>query len=355
MGRKLFILLILIISLGSFALYKFSQPTSQMAPKVVIINRPTPKNQPSAEIKSITIFVPYWSLQENTANQSKYDRSVYFGITPTENGINKQEPGYNNLSKYNQLWQSGQKLLAVHMTNSDLNRSILADKDGKKKIITETVEVAKENNFSGIVLDLELFSLFNSQLPEQINSFISDFSRALKQNDLYFVQTLYGDTFYRHRPYDVRSIAEQVDEIMIMAYDFSKSKGEPGPNFPLEGKEKYGYDIKAMIGDFLTVVPREKLSVIFGMYGYDWTVDNKKRPVKPAEALTNNQIQQKYLDKCDGEKCTITKDKLSEETKIESLDNHIVWFENLKSTQVKQNYLQSQGIGSFAYWAFGYF
>lgn len=352
MGRKLFVFGIL---LGVLTFFIFTRSEKKNNLPSISHNKITV--QPAvtfSSVKKTTIFVPYWSLEEKSPTKSEYDRSIYFGVTPTENGLNREEPGYQNIAKYNELFSTGQRLLAVRMTDSDLSLKILADKTAQDEIISETIKTALENNFSGITLDLELFSLFNKNVPEQINSFASGFYRASKQNNLYFAQTIYGDAFYRHRPYDVKSISDQADEIMIMAYDFSKSKGEPGPNFPLEGNEKYGYDIKAMIRDFLAVVPREKLSVIFGMYGYDWTVDDKKRPVKPAEVLTDNQIQQKYLDRCNNKNCKSTRDNFSQETNIVS-QNHIVWFEDLKSAQVKQDYLQSQGIGSFAFWAFGYF
>ncbi len=351
MGRKFFFFVIL---LGALAFLISTRSDKQNNLPLISHNKKVAQPVTTfSPVKKTTILVPYWSLGENTPPQTKYGRSVYFGVTPAESGLDREEPGYRNISEYNQIFSTGQRLLAVRMTNSDLNLKILADKAAQERIISDTIKTALENNFSGVVLDLELFSLFDEKVPKQINSFILDFSRASKQDNLYFAQTIYGDVFYRHRLYDLESIGRQVDEIMVMAYDFSKSRGEPGPNFPLEGREKYGYDMKMMIQDFLTVVPREKLSVIFGMYGYDWTVDDKKRPIKPAESLSDNKISSDYLDNC-SENCKVFRDNLSRETQINTKE-HVVWFEDLKSVQAKQKFLQSQGIGSFAYWAFGYF
>lgn len=312
----------------------------------------TSKISPPGEIKT-SIFVPYWSFGDSDDNLNNYDRSIYFGIAVDESGIDKNEQGFLNLSGFNEVAGTNEKLITVRMTNSDVNQKILADTTLQSVIINDSVSIAKENGFSGLVLDLEVFSLFNEKIPFQINEFVSDFSRASKQNNLYFAVAVYGDVFYRLRPYDLKSISGSVGEVMIMAYDFSKSIGEPGPNFPLEGRKKYGYDMKTMIRDFLEVVPAEKLSVIFGMYGYDWTVDSRGRPIKPGQSLTNNQIQTKYLDICQSN-CKVVKDKLSQEKNIISGD-HIVWFEDPESAQKKQEYLQSQGIGNFIYWAFGYF
>ena len=43
------------------------------------------------------------------------------------------------------------------------------------------------------------------------------------------------------------------------------------PNFPFQDKNKWGYDFQQMISDFSADIPSEKLTIIFGMYGYDWT------------------------------------------------------------------------------------
>ncbi len=353
MGR---VLLVLLILLGGLTFFIFTPVEKKQQLPQDTQSKLTSNPSPTfSTVKKTTIFVPYWSLDKESSAKGEYDRSVYFGVVPNDDGLIRGEPGFQNIAKYNELFPRGERLLALRMTDSDLALHILADKTAQEKVISETVKTVLDNHFSGVVLDLELFSLFDQQVPREINSFVSDFSSASKQNKLYFASAIYGDVFYRHRPYDVKAIGQQVDEIMIMAYDFSKSSGEPGPNFPLEGQARYGYDLGAMIRDFLALVQSEKLSVIFGMYGYDWTVDEQKRPIKPAAVLTDSQIRQKYLLGCGDKNCKVSEDKFSSETKIESGDNHIVWFEDPKSAQVKQKYLQREGIGSFAYWAFGYF
>lgn len=354
MGTKFFVTIIFVGALIAF--FIFFRATDYSGENIKQKNsaeKTTPKKSTAGEITT-SIFVPYWSMEEDNINLSDYSRSIYFGVAVSEDGVDKNEQGFLKLSRYSEVAVSGENLLTVRMTNFDVNQKVLADKIAQSKIIDDSINIARDNNFSGIVLDLEVFSLFNDKMPILINNFVSDFSRASKRNNLYFAVAIYGDVFYRHRPYDLKSISASVDEIMVMTYDFSKIHGEPGPNFPLGGHEKYGYDMKRMLKDFLEVAPVEKLSVIFGMYGYDWTVDTKGRPLKPAQALTNIQIREKYIDNCDKNGCRINEDQPSAETNIIK-DNHILWFEDQKSVEKKQKYLESQGIGSFAYWALGYF
>lgn len=179
--------------------------------------------------------------------------------------------------------------------------------------------------------------------------------------------TIYGDALYRVRPYDVKELSPHVDQIYIMAYDFHKSRGEPGPNFPLtrsprrrfgeagrsesEGghKKEYGYDFQTMIADFTQIVPREKITVLFGMYGYDWTLGAQGKPLKAATAVPLLEI--------DTGGAIINPN--SKEKYIEYLDDegyeHVLWYEDHESVNVKIDYLKTQGIGRVGYWVWGYF
>ena len=201
--------------------------------------------------------------------------------------------------------------------------------------------------------------LFGNDVISQINNFSSNLYSELKKENIKYSVAIYGDVFYKIRPYDVLSLAKNSDEIIVMAYDFHKSIGEPGPNFPLNRKNTYSYDFKKMISDYLKQVQLEKLTIVFGLYGYDWIVDEKGRPIKAATALSLNEINTKYLNDCIKPKCEFIIDQTSKENKIEVTDEnerkHIIWFENERSVDEKIEYLKTKGIFNYAYWAKGYF
>lgn len=356
-------------------------------------NKILPKMAPTVipkktEIKRKTVFVPYWTVDlELESSESfdhglfnPYDRLVYFGVDVNSYGIQNSEFRIQNWRQFIQgdtvardWW------MTVIMTNTDVNLEILKNKDSWEKIFSESVDLALENKFNGIVLDLEMSVLPFDNVVAEITNFTKEFSKAVHEKNLRFAITIYGDTFYRQRPYDITTLNNFTDEFMVMTYDFHKSGGEPGPNFPFDrrslgeggpNKIDYGYDLKTMVNDFLASIPPTKLTPIFGMYGYDWQVDEKKRPLNQAKSLSLSEIKKKFLSDsesgCSWENCVINRDSISKETEINYvnsqvvddygyMDYHIVWFEDEESVKLKQKYLLEKGIDSIGYWAYGYF
>lgn len=304
-----------------------------------------------------SLFVPDWALDSIAGN---FDQYIYFGITPTSDGIDQDDTGAKSIPTFlSAVPQGKQTFLALEMTDSDSNAAILQNKTAEKKIITQTVSIAKLNGFSGVVLDLEMSGIPFSSLIDEIDDFDKSLDMQAKSQGLHFEVTVYGDTFYRLRPFDVKTIAANSDMVLIMAYDFHKAASNPGPNFPLNGADTYGYDMGQMVTDFLQSVPNQKLGVIFGMFGYDWPVNNQGVAIGQGEPLTDVQIQNKFLNTCSFKICQIKRDPVSSETEIQYTDTnnqkHVVWFEDMNSVNVKEQYLQKHGIGNFSFWANSYF
>ncbi len=316
-----------------------------------------------------SLFFPYWTLLDQPTdpsppiierlNNKPPDNYIYFGITPDKTGINKSEPGFSNMEKFSRLYADiPKRTLTLRMTNTDTNLTILEDDDLQNRIVDETLLIAKRNGFNAILFDLELAALPTDKTTNNVTSFIKKAAESAKTSGLQFSMTLFGDTFYRSRPFDVAALDPLVDQFVIMAYDFHKSKGSPGPNFPLGGAPTYGYDFATMIDDFLSVTKPEKLTIAFGLYGYDWTVDGENRPLKPATALTLAQIKKKYLPNCPKTNCNVLRDNTSTESSItysEDDKKHVIWFEDEQSVGEKIKYLETKGIFSISFWGYGYY
>lgn len=359
MKRFLIIVLLIVVSAFLFLRVLKSIVGRDLAQPVY---EPAAKPSPTIVIDQLkqihtSVFVPSWTV--DTIDDASFDQYIYFGISPTKEGIDTTA-SEKELATFSQSVPEGKKtLLTLQMQNPDINTAVLQDKTVQQKVISQTITLAKQNGFSGVVLDLEMGGIPFDSLVDGINNFTKALNIQAKAQQLSFGVTLYGDTFYRLRPFDVKTIAANTDMVMIMAYDFHKSRSNPGPNFPLGGQSIYGYDMSKMSDDFLQAVPNQKLSVIFGLFGYDWPVDNQGNAVGQGQPLTDLQIQNKFLTGCSFANCQITRDSSSAETVVHYTDannqKHIVWFEDKQSVAAKEAYLKKRGIGNFSFWANSYF
>lgn len=350
----------LFVILGSFLLgyVKKSIDGTLTSQPIATLPSPTPLPTPT-QTKDTFLFVPYWALSNSQVISVDQQTLIYFGIEATKAGLSMGESGALNLSTFTRSRGQKRSLLAIRMINNEENFDILKDKDAQEKIIEDSILLAKENDFSGIVLNLELSALPFESLVEQITFFNREFFLESKKSDLSYYITAYGDTYYRVRPFNFTALSRDSDGIFIMAYDLHKARGNPGPNFPLRGKDEYGYDIESMLGDFSNAVDAQKITVVFGMYGYDWEVDDDGSTVSEGEALSLKEAESRLIDGCLYEFCNWERDQDAGEVKVEYKDasgrNHLVWFEDLESVKRKESYLNSRGIKSFAYWAYSYF
>lgn len=354
-------LLLLLFLLGSITIYAF-RITSEKPSSVPSLPVPSTTIKQAIVKREITqsIFVPYWTITGSQLEVDHYNDVIYFGITPTDTGINVEDDGYKNLPDFvSQVPPEKKTLLTIRMLDNTNNLKILEQKGLQKKIIDQTIAVAKTYTFNGIVLDFELNAFPFDSVINDITTFMTDFAKAAKAQGLSVSVTIYGDTFYRLRPFNVKAIGKEVDQIYIMAYDLSKSRGNPGPNFPYGGKETYGYDFQTMIKDYTDAVPAEKLAVVFGLYGYDWVVDDQQKMIESGVAMSYFKIKKNYVDTCTGKICQWERDSASKETKLTYTDTdgkkHIIWFEDPESVKAKEQFLQENGIFNFSFWAYSYF
>lgn len=337
--------------------------THQSTPQISVFpsHAPTPAVKSESTVKPTTsVFVPYWGLSNDPISAPDTNQLIYFGISVTPQGIDTTDQGYKKLGGFvSSAKNYPDKQLAIRMIKSDTNFAILKSKQAQAKVIQDSIALAKKHQFQGIVLDLEIVSLPFESVTTQINTFDEQFYKAAQDAGLEFSLALYADTFYRIRPYDVLFLAKHTDRIMLMAYDFHKAGGSPGPNFPFEGKNIYGYDFQVMITDFLNMVPKEKLAVVFGLFGYDWTLNENGKSVQPAQSMSYLEIKQRFLDTCQVQNCVVTKDPTSAETSVSYTDSeqqdHIVWFETMDSVAKKKQFLKEKGIESVSYWAYSFF
>lgn len=303
------------------------------------------------------IFVPHWTFSENLVTQ-KYSSIIYFGISINELGIDRNEKGYEKLISFSDLVEDGKsRYLTLRIIGDDADNDFLENINLQKKIGAEAAELSKEYKFDGVVVDFETSAFGFSSTEGRITQMYRNLQQEIKKNNLEFLVTIFGDSYYRARPYNIKEIGKISDGLVIMAYDFHKARLNPGPNFPLSSKDKYGYSLQTMIKDFEKDVAFEKIIIALGYFGYDWKMENGLS-VGMAEPLSLNQINSRFIEKCEFRNCKVEKNSDSESViRYEDTEgfSHEVWFENIESANKKIEFLNSIGINQIAFWAYSYY
>jgi len=336
------------------------------------ISKPAPATNYSIRTTPLkSVFVPYWSGEINEKD-TRYTTYYYFGIRPTREGKIYEDEGLKQITLVENI-PNKNKELVLRMLDASVTEIILKNKDIQKTLISEVQNILVKKSFSGLILDIEIPFTLQANKQNQITQFVQQMCTVIKANYKSCDMLVYGDFSYRKRPYDLKKLGQYADKILLMAYDFHKSGGEPGPNFPFDSGSasspslraspltiNYGYDFKQMISDAISLVPKEKIEVVFGMYGYDWTLNEQGTPLKSAKALTLKEIQALNSN---SKMLYVTSYVLhgndAREKNIQYVDaegqKHIIWYEDEESAQIKTNYLQEQGISKVSYWAYGYY
>lgn len=337
----------MVIALISFFIFK-----SQLGNSIVNNEISSDNNSEQEEIEYV--FVPYWTFT-NEINSGK-EELIYFGISVNEKGIDENDPGFEKLADFSDLTKGKKKYLALRIIGQEAAK-IVDNVNSQKKVAQDIAKLAKDNGFKGVVVDFETSAFGFSSTEGKITSLYKNLHEEIKKENLEFAATVFGDNYYRARPYNIKAISELSDLVIVMAYDFHKARLNPGPNFPFSGKEKYGYDFKEMVEDFRKDVKFEKIVVALGYFGYDWKLGNGTS-AGMADPLSLHQINSRYIENCEFEECKLDiNDDL--ESKVSYKDSegfsHEVWFENIESAEKKINYLSNQGINQIAFWAYSYY
>lgn len=364
--RWLIFLAVLLSTAVIFFLQKnVTQPQNQNSPLPETINQisPKPSINPATSLTG-SIFYPYWTLpnaldtETPLAETTSEDFLIYFGVQATESGIDTSEQGYKSLQRFLSVSKRSQtpKLLTIRMLDEDINQKIFDSPQAQDQLINDIAELIHDD-FDGIVLDLEHSVIPFPEVTQDISIFTSNMSTAIHSQNKLFTIAIFGDTFYRERPYDIKKMNEYTDYFFVMSYDFHKSRGEPGPPFPLNTKdEPYSYSFTTMLDDFTRIVPPEKLIITHGLFGYDWPVDAENRPLTSGKALTYAQIKPEYLDSCTHTSCN-TRNLSTNPHITYTINNeqHDLWFESPLSVLNKSLTAQTYGISKVAFWAYGYY
>jgi peptidoglycan-N-acetylglucosamine deacetylase len=163
--------------------------------------------------------------------------------------------------------------------------------------------------------------------------------------------------------WDLKSIADHSDGLLLMNYDEHQDGSEPGP---IASQDWFLDNLKTV----LKTVPKEKIICSLGNYGYDWTLslppaepadkrNTAKQKPAPQKVLSsvNLSTQEAWQAAADSEsQIDLDDDSLNVHFAYDDVDAHVrhqVWFLDAVTMLNQMRAARSLGIQTYALWRLG--
>jgi spore germination protein YaaH len=236
--------------------------------------------------------------------------------------------------------------------------SIVDKPKNRQKAIEEITKQVESQNIDGVNINLEYVGEPSSSTINNFTIFVSELRKSLPGR-LELTVDVFADSAIKRRIFDIPSLAEIVDRIIVMGYDFYRpSSPQAGPIAPIrDGADRYEQNLSWSLAAFLKLVPAEKIVLGVPYYGYEWqTLSNQPNSMTIPETgalATYKRVRDK-----------IAKDKLQPAWDPVSLSPylifkegghwHQIYYENETSLAYKYQLVRDLNLGGIAIWALGY-
>lgn len=260
-----------------------------------------------------------------------------------------------NFYAYTEIARANNATLMMVITNikdgafsGELARSVLSDENVQNALLENILQKANEVGlFTDIHFDFEFIPV---DLREEYTAFLRKAGEVLRPQGYLISAALAPKTSAEQKgqwyeAHDYGSIAEVVDFVVIMTYEWGYSGGPPLPVSPINLVER-------VLQYALTEMPASKILMGQNLYGYDWTLPYVKggrfaqaiSPQRAIEIAKNNNTQIQYDEIAQAPYFRYT---------TPSGEQHIVWFEDARSIQAKLNLVERLNLRGISYWKLG--
>ena len=217
-------------------------------------------------------------------------------------------------------------------------RALLTRPIARARAIAQLAEVVRANGLEGVLVDFEAAENF-PHLHELSMAFTRELRVVLAPlgKTIAYAVPAYIDSA------DLREVATTVDQVYAMVFDEHYAGGDPGP---IASQQFYIDHARAIAA----VVPRDKLILMIGAYGYDW---NDKRGKIAADGATFQDVIRALRDS--GAVMRMDRVSLNPVATYQSPDStdHEIWFLDGLTAYNEIKVAQSLGVAGVAFWRLG--
>ncbi len=230
---------------------------------------------------------------------------------------------------------------------SEITDAVLNSQSIRQTLIDNVVSTALSKGYGGVDVDFEYiypkdrnaYNEFLELLRDRLHAENLTLSTAIAPK---LSATQIGTLYEAH---DYKAHGSIVDYLIIMTYEWGYLYGPPLAVAPET-------EVRKVISYAVTEIPSAKILMGMPNYGYDWTLPYKSGT--PARILSiNNAVNLANEVGADIQFSNTSKAPFFEYTKNGT--NHIVWFENARSTAARLQIVKDYNLGGVSYWTINQF
>ena len=279
---------------------------------------------------------------ENIADQLTYLAIVAYSLT--DEGYAYAE--LNDAVIIRRSWQRNVTplLMIRNLKNGEFSPeligNILGNPTYRNNLIQSLVRLAQQRDFGGVSIDFEFippnrreeFTLFLRDLKAELGNLLLHVSIHAKSEDLP-TNRIVG-------AYDYRAIGNAADLVAVMTIDYGYPTGPPNPVAPI-------WWVEEVLRYATTLINPRKLQISLALYGYDKVVGTNLTKALSVQGAQNQAISNGS---------NIEYDQMAQAPWYRywsGRDEHIVWFEDIRSYTEKYKLIDLYQIAGTTFWQIG--
>jgi spore germination protein len=223
-------------------------------------------------------------------------------------------------------------------------RMLLSKPSIRQQYISEGLKIVSKRGYRAVVIDFESLHPQDGKLFIEFLKELSVRLQPLKIPSIVCVMPIIGQYSFEKpmiQAYDYNAIAQHANFIMLMSYNWSWPGGPPGAVAPFARVEEN-------IRYALSQMPRKQILLGLIRYGYDFAL-----PFRKGEFAGTIEVQV-VVEMAMQKEIPIQFDRQSLTPSIRYRDNqgrqHVIWYENARSLQLKLQLVQKYRLAGIAAW-----